>query len=174
MSKTLRPQNSYISLVAQAANKQAAEVIQPMVVQKVAEVAGIVQNNLKQYISHTLSKTVVLEKLLIAKGVLTVEEIATGVMDHEDSAWGLETASDEAKESDTLRLVIKKKPEGADDFALPYNVMIPSLGSGQSELGKDLEESLKGLKAGDSKDAADAENKVTLNIFVTRVSRRKA
>lgn len=172
MSKTPHASNSYLNLVAKAANSQAKDTIEPMVIQKVAQAAGIVEGNLKRYISHTLSKLVVIEKLLIEKGVLTSDEISKGLMDHEDAAWGLETATDGTKANDTLRLVVRKKAEGAE-YGLPYNVMIPSVGSGQSELGKANEESLLGLEAGSKKEVEDTENKITLEVFITRVSRRK-
>lgn len=175
MSKTPHANNSFASLVAQTSNKQIKEDVKPyidsLVIEKVAQVAGIVENNMKKFISKTLMKATAIEELLLEKNAITVEDITNKVMDLEDLSWSATKTDAAAELTNVVRLVARTKKEG-QEYGLPYNIIVPSVGIGASEIGKETESELIGLKAGDKKEVVVGP--VTFEFTVTRVSTRKA
>lgn len=174
MSKA-RPQDPFLTLVAKTANKQIQEDVKPyidsLVIEKVSQVAGIVENNMKKFISKILTRSTAIEQLLLEKGSITEEEISLKTMDLEDLSWGAEKSDTPVAMTNVARVVVRKKNEG-QEYGLPFNAVIPSVGVGASEFGKDTEGELIGLKVGDKKEVVIGP--LTIEFTITRVSIRKA
>jgi hypothetical protein len=169
------PTNSFANLVAQTANKQAKDHLEPFiqatVIKNVAQAAGIVEGNLKRFLANALTRLAVLEKIAISKGLISEEEISEGILNQEDESWGYAKTSEAASEKSLVRLVVRKKGKDQTEFALPYNLLVPSVGQGASELSKEVETALVGLAVGDKKEIQDGDT--TLEVTVTRVSKKK-
>lgn len=157
---------SFGNMVSKAALAQLGPHIEAMV-NSLGQQLAIRQANTY---GQLFTRIVALEKLLIEKTLTTQDEIMSKISDVEDQREGL-VAATELKLGDVARIEARTKNEDGTYKTDSTRLKVVNAGSGDT-LGKEVEQTLIGLKVGDKAIVKTGKNKeIDVEITLTKSSR---
>lgn len=147
--------------------------VKPYIDQRMQQLGFQLQQEQNLSLSALARRIVVLEELVGEKLGISLEELTERVYDLEDKDSGYEK-TEEVQTGSLVRLTIATKTtDSEDDFAGESTLVVTDVANQPFTLPKELEESLVGLKAGESVETAfGADDKMTAKMTVLRISEK--
>lgn len=126
-----------------------------------------------QSTQNLFTRLVALEEIIIENNPeITKDVLADKVAAIQDRNEGFELVNQEVKNGDRVRLEIKTKTAEQTEFQGSSRLLVDNIGLGQT-LGKELEESVLGMKNGETKETKFGKDAtLTASITVNRISRQ--
>lgn len=163
-------QQSVGSLVSKAALSQMGPQIEQMVRHYVQNLGNQLAVQQASTLETLFARVVVLESIIMEKLGYSSDDLTNKVATLEDEKEGLQSA-DTVETNDVVRLEISTKKKEQTEYQGTSRMKVYNTGAGQN-LGLELEGALIGMKAGETKEVAFAEEgKMIAKLTVNRVSR---
>lgn len=161
-----KPAQSFEQMVSDASLAK----MKPFIQQEVVRVSQLMIQEQMGNFQSIFERLTALEKLVMEKTGVSDEEYVSRVTDVQDQFQGVKRLDRAAQAGDILRVEVSTKAKDQEDYQGTSRMMIASLGSGTS-IGKELEEQLIGLKAGEEKVLEFGKDKLLVaKIVINRVS----
>lgn len=154
----------------QMVSKAALAQMQPQIQQMVNQLGQRIAMQSARTLEMQFSRIVVLEKILMEKYGYTDTELASKFSDVEDTREGRVATTNGVTEKDLVRLSIQTKLKVDKDFQGISKMKLYNTGKGDT-LGTELEASVLGMKAGETKELEFGQNnELIAKIYIDRVS----
>ncbi len=170
--QSIRPhvQQSMAQMVSNAAIARLKDHFDQTIKQSVQRLGSQVATQTAGTLEMMFSRIIVLEKILMEKYDYTEEDLAIKVADVEDEREGL-TVVDLVELGDVVRTEIRTKKKDQEEFDGSSKKKIYDTGTGKT-FGKEIEETLLGMKVGETKTVEIGKNKeLIVELSVGRISR---
>lgn len=165
--RQLHPQRSFDQMVADATLARLSGYIDSEMQQAAQAILGRQQ----QALGNIVTRLRALEEITIEKLNESKESLAARVATIEDRVEGFE-AAEAVEAGDRVRLEIQTRTADQTEFQGSSRLMVDNAGSGQT-IGKELEASLLGMKAGESKEVKFGKDEsLVAKLSVNRISRQ--
>lgn len=162
-------QQSMSNMVSRAALAQLGPHIEQMVVDYVNQLGSQLSMQTASTMESMFSRIVVLESIITEKLGYTKDDLASKVADIEDQNQGLKKTDSAVELNDVVRIEIKTKTKDQTEYQGVSRLRVSQTGSGQT-LGKELEDAILGMTAGQTKETEFGQGMVA-QITVNRISR---
>lgn len=163
----VHPQRSFDQMVADATLARLGGYIDS----EIQEAAQGILARQQQAMANLLTRLVATEEVLIEKLGLTKEDLANRVANIQDRSEGF-VAAETVEVGDRVRLEIQTRTADQAEFQGSSRLLVDNAGTG-SQLGKELEGALVGMKAGESKEIKFGKDEsLVARLSVNKVSRQ--
>lgn len=161
-----KPKQSFEQMVSDASLSK----LKPFIQSEVTRVSRLMVQEQMGGIQALFERLTAVEKIITEKLGISDEEYVNRVTDVQDEFMGVKALDREAKEGDVVRVEISTKQKSQEQYQGTSRMMISNLGAGTS-IGKELELSLVGLKAGEIKVVEfGPEKSLEAKILINRIS----
>lgn len=165
-SGSTKPTQSFEQMVSDATLSK----LKPFISDEVLRTSKLMVQEQMGSVQALFERLTAVEKIITEKLGISDDEYVNRVTDVQDELMQVKSVSRACKAGDILRVEVSTKKKEQTEYQGSTRMMISSLGSG-SAIGKDLELSLIGLKAGETKVVEFGQNKeLEAKIFINRVS----
>jgi hypothetical protein len=165
-----RLQESLGNLVSKAALTKLLPDIENVVRAHVKNLGGHLAVQQASTLETLFARTIVLEKIIMEKHGLTLEDLTKKVADVEDEKEGL-VQVEEVQVGDVARVEIRTRTKEQTEFQGSSRMKISQTGTGQT-IGEELEKGLLGMKTGETKEVEFGQDKAMIaQLRLDRVSR---
>ena len=169
--QALKPTRSYEQLIAEE-NRKALE---PFIQGTIQNYFGVMKQSLEKNLDSMYLRIMALEKIAMKEFGLTQGDLSNKVSDLEDELSGVESVTDAVKKGDLVRLNISTKKLTDKEFSKASDHMMIDVGNPPFAIAKEVEESVIGMKVGETKSTSfgEKEKKVVTKLTIDRISRKK-
>jgi hypothetical protein len=158
-------------MVSRAALNQLQQPIAQMVGHSVDQLGQRLALKQAQTTQMMFTRIVAIEKLLIDKNILTMEDLQNKVADIEDERDGVVQATDALQKGDLARISVRTKDAAAEAFeSETTKLKVNNAGSGDT-MGTEIEGQMIGMTPGETKVITFGDGKLQVEVTIGRLSR---